>query len=237
MFANLERDKYWAEKIKDACVEENQILKKKLGVVCRAHLQRSDILVEKDRRILELIKAHRYIQQERDELLIEQADTKAQLNARETAYGQSQQQLEASASHHGKIMEEMQQALSSAQDSARQLDLDKSGLEAALTIKEKELREHEADFTKWTTELEEQLTEVRKANRDKDARISNLNQEVARMMKAQEMKEKVFKDMNVAFEEEKSRLCEQLKSADNTLRNIHKLSRLPRNVEEQSSGD
>ena len=150
MLANLERDKYWAEKIKDTCVEENQLLKRKLSEVPRL----SDKLVEKDRRILELVKAHREVQLERNELLIEKDD------------------------------------------------------------------------------LEEQLKEVRETNRGKDTRISNLNEEVARLIKVKELKEKGLQVMKKSFAEEKTRLCKQLKSAEDTIQNIHKLSGLPERVED-----
>ena len=236
LFASLERDKYWIERIKDACVEDNQILQRRLSEVCRAALQRSETIVEKDQRIVELVENHRHVQQERDKLSTEKANIKSQLEARETAYCKLQQQLDDSTGHHGKTIEKLQQALSSEQDNARQLGLDKSNLREAITVKEKELKENEGYFTKWTADLEEQLKELREASSEKDTRISNLNQEVARFMKAQELKEKDLKDIHEAFTEESTRLCKQLKSAENTLAHIHKLSGLLRKAEEQHSG-
>ena len=236
LFANVEKDLYCIERIKDACVEENQILQRRVSEVCHAALQRSETIVEKDQRIKELVQNHRHVQQERDKLSTEKADIKSQLEARETAYRELQQQLDDSTRHHGKKIKKLQQALSSEQDNARQLGLDKSNLRDTVKVKEKELKENEADFTKWTTDLEEQLKELREASSEKDTRISNLNQEVARFMKAQELKERDLKDIQEAFAEESTRLCKQLKSAENTLAHIHKLSGLLRKAEEQSSG-
>ncbi|KAL8785954.1 MAG: hypothetical protein Q9195_008418 [Heterodermia aff. obscurata] len=232
LLANLEREKYWAEQIKDACFGENQILRQRLSLVCRAHLEHSKKMGEKEQRVLELVMAHQGVQQERDNLLIEKADIKSQLDAEQAAYRQLQEQLEASDSDHAKKIEEMQQALSSEQFIAGQLGLDKSNLKAALIVKEKKLNEIQSEFTKWTMDLEEQLKEIKEANRDKDASISNLKLEVAKLMKAQEMKEKDLEDMKMAFAEEKTRLCNQLKGAENTLRNIHKLSEMPQKVDQ-----
>lgn len=162
MVASLERSKYWAEQIQDACVEENETLKRRLSEVHRAHLQCSEKIGERDERVLELAANHRSVQQERDKLLTEKADTKSQLEAGETAYRQLQQQLEASHSHHRKQIEEMQQALSREQNISRQRGLENLKLKDALTVKEKELKDNEADLTKWTTDVEEQLKKLKK---------------------------------------------------------------------------
>ena len=159
MVASLERSKFWAEKIQDACVEENETLKRRLSV---AHHQFSEKIGERDKRILELAANHRSVQQERDQLLTEKADTRSQLAAGETAYRQLQQHLDASDSQHRKKIEEMQQALSSEQNISRQRGLENQKLKEALTVKEKELKDNEADLTKWTTDAEEQLKILKK---------------------------------------------------------------------------
>ena len=94
--------------------------------------------------------------------MIEKTVTKSQIAAREIAYHQLQQQLNASNSHHGKKIEEMQQALSSEQDIAHQRGRENLDLKEALTAKEKELKDNEADFTTWMMDLEEQLEKFKK---------------------------------------------------------------------------
>ena len=235
------------------------MLKRELSEIRRADTQRAEKIDEKDRRIAWLVKNQQCVEQERDELLKEKADTKSQLDAGETAWLQLQQvliekagikseldaaetarrelqqQLDARNSHHEKKIEEMQQTLSSEQNTAHQLGLDKSALKAALTAKEKELQEHKTASTKSTADLKEQLKDLTEVNRDKHNRILNLIQDITRVTKAQKSKEKDFRDIEVAFAEEKTRLCKQLKSAENSLEHIHKLSGLPRKVETQSS--